>query len=75
MFQIELEYLNILCLEAFGPLGYVELYSLTFLQATETVALDSREVHENIFASLPADKAEALGVVKPFTVPCSIVFS
>src|SRR6185312_6461997 len=27
---------------------------------------DSREMHENIFTSLPADKAEALGVVKPF---------
>jgi hypothetical protein len=64
--KIYLEYLHILCLEALGPLGYVELYSLTFLQATETVALDSREVDENILTSLPADKAEALGIVKPF---------
>jgi len=34
--HIYLEYLHILCLEALGPLGYVELHSLTFLQATET---------------------------------------
>jgi hypothetical protein len=38
---------------------------LAFLQALETACLDSREVHENVFASLAADKTVAFGVVEP----------
>src|SRR5436305_11872397 len=63
---LPLESLYVLCLKALRPLDYVELYSLAFLQATETVAADSREMHENIVPSLTADKAEPFGVVKPF---------
>src|SRR5438093_5974285 len=64
--QFSLEHLHVLCLKALGAFHDVELYPLTFLQATETVAADGREMHENVFASLTADEAEALGVVKPF---------
>jgi hypothetical protein len=35
------------------------------VQALEAACLDSREVYENIFASLAADKTVAFGVVKP----------
>src|SRR5205807_9596123 len=63
---LPLESLYVLRLKALRPLDHVELYSLAFLQATKTVAADSRDVHENIVPSLTADKAETFGVVKPF---------
>jgi hypothetical protein len=53
-------------LKALRPFRYLELHRLTLLQATKTVAPDRREMHENIFASLTAEKAEALGIVEPF---------
>jgi hypothetical protein len=61
---------DVLRLQAFRSLGHIELYSLTFLQATEAVTADGWEMHENIFASLTANKAEALGIVKP--LHCSL---
>src|SRR5437764_14849334 len=61
-----LESLHVLRLKALRPLDDIELYSLAFLQATEAVAADSREVHENIGPSLTADKAETFGIVEPF---------
>src|SRR3954468_16510267 len=63
---LPLESLYVLRLKALRPLDHVELYSLAFLQATKTVAADSREVYENIVPSLTADKAEPFGVVEPF---------
>jgi hypothetical protein len=63
---LPLESLYVLRLKALRPLDDIELYCLAFLQATETVAADRREVHENVFAGLTADKAETFGVVKPF---------
>ena len=62
----QLERSNVFCLEAFRPLGDVELHGLALLQALEAACLDSRKMHENIVARLAADKAEALGIVKPF---------
>jgi len=56
---------DVLSLPALGSLGYVELHALAFLQAAEAIGLDRGEMHENVFASLPADKAVALGIVKP----------
>ena len=53
-------------LEAFGPLGDVELDRLAFLQAAKAACLNSRKMHENVVARLAADEAEAFGVVKPF---------
>src|SRR2546423_6686475 len=57
---------NVFCLEAFRPLGDVELDCLAFLQAAKAACLNSRKMHENVVARLAADKAEALSVVKPF---------
>src|SRR5437868_11513114 len=57
---------DVFCLEAFGPLGDVELDRLAFLQAAKAACLDSRKMHGNVVARLAADEAEAFGVVKPF---------
>src|SRR5438874_6312835 len=65
-----LERSDVFCLEAFRPLGDVELDRLTFLQAAKTACLNGRKMHENIVAGLAADKAEALGIVKP--LHCSL---
>src|SRR5438552_16673937 len=64
-FEAALQRFNVLSLPAFWPFCYFELHSLAFLQALEAARLDRREVHKNIFATLPADKAVAFGVVKP----------
>ena len=61
--QFWLENLHALCLKALGPFYDIELYRLTFLQATEAVATDGREMDENIVAGLAADKTEAFGIV------------
>ena len=61
----QLERLNIGCLPAFWPLHDVELHGLTFLQTTEATGRNGRVVHEDIFAVLARDEAEALRVVKP----------
>jgi hypothetical protein len=55
----------VLGLPAFRTLGDAELDRLALLQASEPARLDRREMHENVFAILAADKAIALGVVKP----------
>jgi hypothetical protein len=60
-----LDSLNVLSLPALGAFGDVELHRLAFLQAAESARLNRREVHEDVFAILTADKAIALGVVKP----------
>jgi hypothetical protein len=59
---------NVLSLPALWPFGDLELYALALLQAAKTTSLDGREMHKYILASLPADEAVALGVVKPFPV-------
>src|SRR2546422_7233179 len=56
---------NVLSLPALRSFGDFELYTLAFLQAAEAACLDGREVYENIFATLPADKAVPFRVVKP----------
>jgi hypothetical protein len=65
-----LQRFDVLCLPAFGSLYDVELDLLPFLQAAEAAGLDSREVDENIFAILAADKAIALRVVEPLYSSC-----
>ena len=60
-----LERADVLSLEALRPLGDLKLHTLAFLQTLKTTRLNRREVHKNIFASLPADKTVAFGVVKP----------
>ena len=56
---------HVFSLQALGTLRNVELYRLALLQALEPACLDCREVHKNIFATLAADEAVALGVVEP----------
>jgi len=69
--RIRLERLYVLCLPALRSFYDVELDGLTLLQAAEALALDRREMNKYIFAILPADKAVALGVVKPLY--CSLL--
>jgi hypothetical protein len=68
--EIALEKLHVLSLPALWSLGYVELNGLTFLQRAEAIALNRGEVDEDILAVRPAEKSEALGVVKP--LHCSL---
>jgi len=65
-----LQNLYVFRLEAFRPLNDVELDCLTLLKAPETVRLNCRKVHEDIFAILAADKSKSLCVVKP--LHCSL---
>ncbi len=48
----QLENLYVLCLPTLRATLHVEADCLTFLQRTETVRLDGREVNEHIFAVL-----------------------
>ena len=68
--RICLQNLYVFCLEAFGPLNDVELDCLAFLKAPETIRLNCRKVHEDVFAVLAADESKSLGVVKP--LHCSL---
>ena len=65
-----LQNLDVLCLPALRTLHHVELHLLAFLQAAESVGLDCRKMHENIFAVLTADEAVALCIVEPLN--CSL---
>jgi hypothetical protein len=67
-----LEKLDVFRLEALRPLDHVKRHRLAFLKAAESIRLDGGEMHENIFAGLPVDKAETLSAVKTtllFLVP------
>ena len=55
----------VFCLEAFSALCDIELDGLAFLQAAEAACLNRRKMYENVIARLAADKAVALGIVKP----------
>ena len=50
--DFQLEDLDVLCLPTLCATLHVEADCLTFLERTETVRLDSREVNEYIFAVL-----------------------
>ncbi len=60
-----LERLNVRCLPTLGPLHHIELHGLAFLQALEALGVDRRVVHEDVFAVLTRDEAEALRVIEP----------
>ena len=70
-----LERSDVFSLPAFWPLGHIELHGLALLQALEAARLDCREMDKHILASLTADEAVALGVVKPLycSLFCHIV--
>jgi hypothetical protein len=62
-----LDRLDVRCLFALRTRGHVERDALVLLQGLEALALDSREVSEQIFAAfVRGDKAETLGVIEPF---------
>ena len=65
-----LESLYVFSLQSLWSLYDVELDRLALTQAAETLRRDCREVYENIFAILTADKAIALRIVKPLN--CSL---
>ena len=60
-----LERLYVGSLPALGTLYDVKLHGLTFLQTLESTAVDCGVMHENVFAVLARDKAEALRVIEP----------
>src|ERR1700739_390216 len=62
---VGLQRLHVFRLPALRTFGDVELHRLALLQALETARLDCREMHENVFAILTADKAVAFGVIEP----------
>jgi hypothetical protein len=66
----ELDGLNVLSLKPLRSLYDAELHGLAFLQAAEAGSLDSREMHEYIFAALPGDKAKTLSIVEPLHCTC-----
>ena len=68
--RADLDRAYVLCLPALRPFGDRELHGLALLQAAEAARLNGREMHENVFAVLTADKAVALGVVEPLN--CSL---
>ena len=57
-------------LRALGTVNDLELHRLTFLERTETVALNSRVVDEDIAASVALDEAIPLRVVEPLDLAC-----
>jgi hypothetical protein len=69
-FRRSSEGLHVLGLPALRSLRYVELNRLAFLQRAKSIALYRGEVDENVLAVWPAQKSEALGVVKP--LHCSL---
>jgi hypothetical protein len=67
--------LDVDSLVAFLAGSDVERHFLVFLQALEAIALDRREVREQILATaVRSDKAETLGVVEPFNGTCTHVY-
>ena len=60
----------VLRLKALWPFRDIELYLLALLQAAEAARLNRRKMHENVSATLPADKAKPFRVVKPLHCSC-----
>jgi len=60
-----LETCNVLRLKALGTLFYFELNSLPLIQRLIAIHHDRGEVHEDIFAGLPLDKAITLWSIEP----------
>src|SRR6266545_2770703 len=54
------------CMQTLGDLFDSEFNFLSFFQVTETVALNSGEMDENIRSIFAGDKAVAFGTIEPF---------
>jgi hypothetical protein len=57
--------IHVLGLQALRTLLDLELNLRTFIQATVTVRLNGREMHEHIVAAGPLDKSITFGGIKP----------
>jgi hypothetical protein len=57
---------NVAGLGTLGALLNREFDLLAFIQVFEAVALDGREMDEDILAAIASDKAVALGAIEPF---------
>jgi hypothetical protein len=53
-------------LQALGSLFYRKLDALAFFQVAISIALDSGEVHEDIWAAFAGDETVALASIEPF---------
>ena len=53
-------------LGAFGAGVDIEFDFLAFVEVLEAITLNSREVNENIWATIASDETETLGAVEPF---------
>lgn len=60
-----LEFVNVRRLWTLRTFDDFELYSLTFIQGLETVALNCAEVYEYIFAAFNLDETETFFCVEP----------
>src|SRR5882762_7699741 len=61
-----LDWLHILCLEPFGPLGHVEADLLAFRERAKTFRVDGRVVAKDILAAIVLrDEPKALRIVEP----------
>jgi hypothetical protein len=65
-----LEFNYVLSLSPLGTLDYLKFHFLVFGQGAKAFALDGAVMHEDIGTAIPADEAEALGIVKPLHGTC-----
>ncbi len=61
----DLERLYVGSLPALGSLYDVKLHGLTLLQTLESTGVDCGVMHEDVFAVLARNKAEAFRVIEP----------
>jgi hypothetical protein len=66
LWELGLEFHNVLGLVPLRPLGNVEFYVIAFVQGFETAGLNCGMVHENIIPGIAPDKSIAFFIVKPF---------
>src|ERR1700722_8347840 len=60
------DFLDVRRVQALGAGANLELHELALGKGLKAVHRDRREVHEDIFAAVLFDEAEALGVIEPF---------
>src|SRR6266478_761092 len=61
-----LDWLHVLCLEPFGPLGHVEADLLAFRERAKTFRVDGRMVAKDVLAAIVLrDEPKALRIVEP----------
>ncbi len=61
-----LDFDNVRSLRSLVPLGHIEANPVSFNKRFETIALNGREVDENIGTPILLDETEPLGVIEPF---------